>query len=230
MSSSGVSSRKLHQLIEHEGFESLVPCLRCVAQNKTCIRSGRSHRCAACNRAGGTIKCEMPTESFTDAEWRRLLRSQSSLESEEEAILEAQQEMLAKLARLRKQKKLLRKRAGDFIAREYQDIAELEELERREREELDRLERERVEADQQKDREAKAALAAAEHSGLADGENPQILAATSEDVTLTQMIASGLDSAAWSDVDFDAFLAAVPCDSSSPRGTVEPAGGSPSSS
>ncbi|KAJ5379360.1 hypothetical protein N7509_012479 [Penicillium cosmopolitanum] len=135
MPSSGVSSRKLYQLIEREGFESLIPCLRCVAQNKTCIRSDRSYRCAGCNRAGGTVKCEMPKESFTDAEWRRLLSSQTSLEDEEEKILLAQQEIL------------LKKRAGDFIARDYKEIAELEELERREAEELQRLEDERLESE-----------------------------------------------------------------------------------
>lgn len=225
MSSSGVSGRKLHQLIESEGFESLVPCLRCVSQHKTCVRSDRSKRCAGCNQAGGSVKCEMPKESFTDAEWRRLLRFQSSLDEEEE-------EVLARLLRLKKQKKLLKKRAGDFLARECQDISELEELERREKEELDRLEKERVEVDQQKDREAKAAQAALEHSGLA-AENPQILAATSEDATLTQLMASVDPSSLtdWAGVDFDTFLAGVPRGSSSPHGsTVEPAGGSPSNS
>ena len=82
----------------------------------------------------------MPKESFTDTEWRRLLQFQSSLDDEEE-------EVLAKLLRLRKQKKLLKKRAGDFLARECQDIAELEELERREKEELARIEKGRVDTE-----------------------------------------------------------------------------------
>ncbi|KAJ5495611.1 hypothetical protein N7539_000727 [Penicillium diatomitis] len=62
----------------------------------------------------------MSNPSFTDAEWRRLL------------------------ARLRKQKRLLQKRAGDFITRDYKEVAELEELERREAKESERLEKERT--------------------------------------------------------------------------------------
>lgn len=40
--------------------------------------------------------------------------------------------------------RLLESRAGDFIARDYKEIAKLEDLERREREELSRLEKERI--------------------------------------------------------------------------------------
>lgn len=56
--------------------------------------------------------------------------------------------ILAKLLRLRKQKCLLQKRAGDFIAHNYKEITELEELKRREAEERDRLEKERIESEQ----------------------------------------------------------------------------------
>jgi hypothetical protein len=52
---------------------------------------------------------------------------------------------LAKLLRLKKQSRLLETRASDFIARDYKEIAELEELERREKEELDRMNRKRLE-------------------------------------------------------------------------------------
>ena len=80
----------------------------------------------------------MPSPSFTDAEWRRLVKSQNQIEEEEEAIL-------AKLLRLRKQKRLLQKRASDFIARDFKEVAELEELERREVKERERLKKERLE-------------------------------------------------------------------------------------
>jgi hypothetical protein len=79
MSSSGVSNRKLYQLIDHEGFESLVPCLCCTRLWHVCIRSDRSKSCSCCVRAGRGTKCEMLDKAFTDAEWRRLLKSQSSL-------------------------------------------------------------------------------------------------------------------------------------------------------
>ena len=223
MPPSGVSGRKLHELIEHEGFESLVPCSRCISLDRTCIRSEQSSRCAGCVRAGGRAKCDMPKESFTDAEWRRLLKFQSSLDDEEEAVL-------AKLLRLRKQKKLLKKRAGDFIAREYKEIAELEELERREAEELQRLEDERIESER-KEREAESSRAATERIDHALSKDQQVLAATSEDPTLTQMIASvdPLPSLSWDDLD--AFLSTEAAKSPSPvGGTVELAGGSPSGS
>ena len=145
MSSPGVLNRKLHQLIDHEGFEALVPCLRCTRLNHVCVRSDRSKLCSCCVRAGRGTKCEMPSQSFTDAEWRRLLKSQTALRKQEEELLDAQAEIIAKLMRIRKQDKLLRKRAGDFIARECKEISELEDLERREKEELEYLEKERVE-------------------------------------------------------------------------------------
>jgi septal ring factor EnvC (AmiA/AmiB activator) len=172
----------------------------------------------------------MPEKSFTDAEWRRLLKSQSSLRDQEEELLQAQNEIFAKLMRLRKQEKLLRKRAGDFIARECEDIAELEELERREAEELQRLEDERIESER-KEREAESSRAASERIDHALLQDHQVLAATSEDPTLTQIIASvdPLPSLSWDDLG--AFLSAEVAKSPSPvGGTVEPAGGSPSGS
>lgn len=69
-------------------------------------------------------------------------------------------------------------------------------------------------------------------TGLSAGEGNQTLAATSDDPTLTQMIAiADLSSDAfWENVDFDASFASALPGSSSPRSsnTVEPAGGSPS--
>jgi hypothetical protein len=163
----------------------------------------------------------MPTPTFTDAEWRRLVKSQNQIEEEEEAIL-------AKLLRLRKQKRLLQKRAGDFIARDYKEVAELEELERREVEERERLEKERVESEQ-KEREAESARAANEVPQSAITTDSRILAATSEDPTLTQLLTD--PSLSWVDLDA-AWLVGSPGRSHSPSAgeTVEPAGGSPSGS
>ena len=173
----------------------------------------------------------MPTQSFTDTEWRHLLKSQTALRKQEEELLDAQAEIIAKLMRIRKQDKLLRKRAGDFIARECEEISELEDLKRREKDELERLEKERVEQAQHNDREAESS-AAAEHNNAALLANGQVIAATSEDPTLTQMIASADPNFSLLDgVDFDAFLRSVPQGVSSPSGsTVQPAGGSPSGS
>jgi hypothetical protein len=128
---------------------------------------------------------------------------------------------------------LLRSRAGDFIARDFKEVAELEELERREKEELDRLAKERAETDRKRDYEDKAAQAANEHSGVASNKESTVLAATSEYPTLSQMIASAPDFHPndWAGVDFDAFFVPDPRGSFSPSGnTVQPAGGSPSGS
>ncbi|KAI2788591.1 hypothetical protein POX_e06610 [Penicillium oxalicum] len=97
----------------------------------------------------------MPSPSFTDAEWRRLVKSQNQIEEEEEAIL-------AKLLWLRKQK-------------HFKEVAELEELERREVEERERLEKERLEQErlesEQNERAAESTRAATgvPLSAVADG-------------------------------------------------------------
>ena len=144
------------------------------------------------------------------------MKFQSSLEAEEE-------EALAKVLRLRKQKRLLQKRAHDFIAREYKEIAELEELERREVEERERLEKERV-ASEQKDREAESARAANEVPQSAVTVDNRVLAATSEDPTLTQLLND--PSFSWADLD-PSWLGEAAGSPSPVGGTVEPAGGSP---
>ena len=63
----------------------------------------------------------MLESSFSDAEWKHLVRAQNSLKEEEEVVL-------VKLLHLQKQKQLLQKHAGDFIARDIKKIKELEEL------------------------------------------------------------------------------------------------------
>jgi hypothetical protein len=176
-SKASVRKNALTRRIEDEGFQSVIPCERCVRLKRVCVRADYSDRCSDYVRAGGGVKCAMPTPTFTDAEWRRLVKSQNQIEEEEEAIL-------AKLLRLRKQKRLLQKRAGDFIARDFREVAELEELERREVEERERLEKERLESEQ-KDREAESARAANEFSRSAVTVDDRILAATLEDPTLT---------------------------------------------
>jgi hypothetical protein len=78
----------------------------------------------------------------------------------------------------------LQKRAGDFITRDFKEVAELEELERREVEERERLKKERLESEQ-KDREVESARAANEFSRSAITVDDRILTATLEDPTLT---------------------------------------------
>jgi hypothetical protein len=54
---------------------------------------------------------------------------------------------------------LLESRVGNFIARDYKEIAKLEELERREKEELERIRRERLKSNR-KERDIESARAA----------------------------------------------------------------------
>ena len=67
----------------------------------------------------------MPELSFSDAEWKCLMKVQNSLEEEEEVAL-------AKLLCLWKQKWLLQKCASNFIAHDIKEVKELEELEEKE--------------------------------------------------------------------------------------------------
>jgi hypothetical protein len=92
--------------------------------------------------------------------------------------------MLAKLACLRKQKRLLQKRTSDFIARDFKEVAELEELERREVEERERLKKECAES-KRKECKIESARAANEVPRSAITVNDCILAATLENPTLT---------------------------------------------
>ena len=220
---SSVRKNKLSSRFDDEGFHSPFPCSECVRLRRSCVRIESSTRCRGCVRSG--VSCKMPPATFSDAEWRRLVESQNKIKEEEELLL-------AKLLRLRKQDKLLRKRAGDFIARDFKEIAELEELERQEAEELARIEKERVDTEK-RNCGAESARAADEVPQSAPFDPNRILAATSEGSTLTQILASADPSnpVTWGDIDFDAFAAVFGEVNSSPRdNTVEPAGGSPSGS
>ncbi|KAJ5715028.1 uncharacterized protein N7483_012209 [Penicillium malachiteum] len=75
--------------------------------------------------------------TYSEAEWRKLVKMQAEIAEERRAALEASQEAMARLMRLDRHEALLRDRAGDFIARDYNKIAQLEELERREKEEIE---------------------------------------------------------------------------------------------
>lgn len=232
MSSASVQKAKLHRLIEEEGFQAVHPCDRCIRLNKSCIKSDRSERCSECVRAGGCAKCKMSKITYSDAEWKRLVKMQKD-------IAEERRKVLAKLMRLERHESLLRDRAGDFISREFQTVEELEELERRDAEERERLEKERVAEQKAQDEKATQAAALPDHRAVGAG---GILAATSEDPTLTQMIASAdpSSSAFWDDLDVllagdlsgcGTSLPSAVQESVSPRGNIsEPAGGSPSGS
>lgn len=172
--SSVVRRSALLQKISDNGFAMVFSCTRCARLGKTCVKSDDSDRCSECVKENGRSRCVESKPSYSDAEWRRLTRAQHSIRDEEEALL-------AKLLRLRKQERLLRERANEFISHEFQEISELEELEEKEC----------------KTREEQEALQQREETAV----EAQQLAAVSDDPSLTQVLDS---SSFWENLDFSA--------------------------
>lgn len=108
--------------IEQFGVACVLPCKRCGELGKTCIRAEFSKRCNECVRATNCRCVEMPVSELA---WKRLTEAQERLQEEEE-------QALAKILRLRKQQRLLKKRAGEFLQKDIKDVEELEKLEEEE--------------------------------------------------------------------------------------------------
>lgn len=201
-SKAAVRKNALRQRIESEGFRAAIPCDRCVRLHKTCLKIKGSDRCSECIRGSG-VKCEMSKSTYSDAEWKRLVKLQQQ-------IAEERRNALAKVMRLEHQESLLRSRAGDFIARDYKEIAELEDLERREREESERLEKERKALEEQEELQKQKERAS---------EEAKQLAATSDDpADFNRMLEelSAAPSSFWENVDLSA--GGIP----SPSGGIHP--------
>ena len=136
---------KLARKIETFGYE-MVPCSRCVKQNRKCVYDHtESSRCAECIRAklscdgiSDTWEANVPRES----DWALIERQKQRLEEQEEAAAAAAQEASARVLRLRKQKKLLIRKEQEMARRGLKYLNELDEAERREKEEEGRREQE----------------------------------------------------------------------------------------
>ncbi|APA14509.1 hypothetical protein SS1G_06438 [Sclerotinia sclerotiorum 1980 UF-70] len=127
---------RLARLVEGRGFEMPSYSL-CDRQERKCIVSSTdSSRCAECIRQGKKCDVRGPSES----DWDSLDRQKARLEQEEE-------EAMAKILRLRKQKRLLLERESDMLRRGLRTLDELVEVEEKERLENERMEREREQAD-----------------------------------------------------------------------------------
>lgn len=157
---SKIRKNKLARRLAEEGFEMVVPCVRCAQLKKSCVKCVDSSRCGECVRSNQ--KCVESPTTFSDKEWRKLVAAQ-------EQIRLQKKEMFAKLQRLEMQDELLRKRAGDFISRDISDVEELERLEKEEEEERKR------EAERQKSNETIAA-AFQEFPSLPSNEFDHVLA------------------------------------------------------
>ena len=85
-SSSSIKKNKLANQIKVEGFELCFPCNHYTHLYKLCFKLLLSDCCNKCVKAG-SLYCIMPELSFSDAEWKCLMKVQNSLEEEEEVAL-----------------------------------------------------------------------------------------------------------------------------------------------
>ena len=116
-SKSQVNRLSLAKLILETGFE-MDPCSLCSRRGLKCVVSDHSSRCAECVKSGRSCDVKM----FSSAAVQKLLRDDRQLENEEDAVLEAIAAYQSKLQRLRKQRRLLRTRAGRMIARNSAEL------------------------------------------------------------------------------------------------------------
>lgn len=201
---------KQYNTILSKGFVADVPCEHCSSRGVDCVMDLKSRNCAECTRRGR--KC---TKRFhSDREWNSLEAQRQKLADElktaEKRWLEFSQKMnkeMSTILRLRTQQEWLDKRNDRM---QLHDAAVLEQLD---------------------DDNPLSAEDLAELDRLADASDAQILAATSEIPTLTQMLSSGTGAVGWSDAAFQSFFDPSGGDSLLPSGnTPLPAGGNPSSS
>ena len=85
-SSSSIKKNKLANQIKAEGFELCFPCNHYTCLYKPCFKSSLSDCCNEYVKADGMC-CIMPKSSFFNAKWKHLVKTQNSLEEEEEVVL-----------------------------------------------------------------------------------------------------------------------------------------------
>jgi hypothetical protein len=95
----------------------------------------------------------------SDLAWKKLIEAQRKIDEDEE-------QALAKILRLRKQRKLLQRRAGQFIQTDIKDVEELEKLEEEE-ERKAAEERAKQEAERNEQELIAAMLSSGDSNGLA---------------------------------------------------------------
>jgi hypothetical protein len=117
--------------IDRVGIEML-QCSFCEKNGKTCIvSSANSRRCSECIRVGK--KCDVDGPSVGD--WKSLEDAETRLDAETEKAEAAMTEVMARLTRLRKQRKFLKRRGAEMLRRGLKSMDELEEVEEKERKE-----------------------------------------------------------------------------------------------
>jgi len=123
--------------INRTGIEMLA-CTHCTRSDKLCIVApAESKRCSECVRLKRKCDVNRDEDSVTGpspGDWRKLAEAEDRLENETEKAETEMAELAARLARLRKQRKLLKRRGGEMLRRGMKSIEELERLEETERE------------------------------------------------------------------------------------------------
>jgi hypothetical protein len=131
---STVTSRKIAERlvlareIESYGHE-MFPCSRCAKQNrKYVVDTEKSTRCAECVRSKQS--CDVKKDAWTanvpsTGDWESIAKQKERLEEEEE-------EAMAKILRLRKQRKLLLRREAEMAKRGLRFLDELDAAEEKE--------------------------------------------------------------------------------------------------
>ncbi|KAJ5225129.1 hypothetical protein N7468_006354 [Penicillium chermesinum] len=76
---SSVRKNNLTTRIEEEGFRAVIPCERCVRLKRVCFRAECSDKCLGCIAGGGRAKCVMSKPTYSDAEWRKLVKMQQEI-------------------------------------------------------------------------------------------------------------------------------------------------------
>ena len=202
------AKRKQNRLAQYNsiltnGSVSDDPCEYCFSRGSDCVMASGHRNCAECTRRGR--KCAKQFHSSSD--WQKVLREQQKIDDEIAQAEQQQLDLMMKIVRLRKMRRSLKTRNDRMLEHDSRLMEQLDEEDPLSSADLAELDR------------------------LADASDAQMLAATSEGSTLTQMIASAGPNFSLDGVDFDAFLRSVPQGVSSPSGsTAQPAGGSPSGS
>lgn len=122
--------------INSVGSLAMVACKACHKGNLVCKMSSLSTKCGNCERRGIKI-CDpleppLPNFSRLDKEMDRLARMEEEAELAEEKAMEALQAARAKLLRLRKQRRFLKRKEQRLFDETSRHVEELEVLEGRE--------------------------------------------------------------------------------------------------
>jgi hypothetical protein len=119
----------LARRIENTGFD-MAPCSSCEKEGRKCVMdTALSSRCAECVRRKRS--CDGLSDAWTknvpsQNDWMAIERQENALEEQEERAAAAAQEAMARVARLRKQRQLLKNRKLEMSRRGLKYLEELD--------------------------------------------------------------------------------------------------------